>query len=315
MIRYILTRMAWFIPNVLFLSFALFASLQLLVGSPAAMMLGLDASPEAIEAINERYGFNDPILVQYGRWLFNALQGDFGRSFSTSQEVSAMIVRALPVTVELALWSIILALVGAIVLSTITADRKIFSGPLASISVVSVTIPNFVLGTLLVLFFSIYLQWLPTSNWVFWEDGVVDHFRHLVLPIITLGAFYFGSFCMIYNAEYRAVRQQLFVRVAKAKGVTNSRVSFVHVMPNAVLPVIVYVGISLGQLVAGAVVSESMFSLPGVGRLFVDAIKANDYPVILAIGMLVLTGMIVANLVTDIVIARLNPLVRLSETA
>jgi len=168
---------------------------------------------------------------------------------------------------------------------------------------------------LVVLFFSIYLQWLPTSNWVFWEDGVVDHFRHLVLPIITLGAFYFGSFCMIYNAEYRAVRQQLFVRVAKAKGVTNSRVSFVHVMPNAVLPVIVYVGISLGQLVAGAVVSESMFSLPGVGRLFVDAIKANDYPVILAIGMLVLTGMIVANLVTDIVIARLNPLVRLSETA
>jgi peptide/nickel transport system permease protein len=179
------------------------------------------------------------------------------------------------------------------------------------LSVVGVTVPNFMLGATLIFVFAITLRWLPTSAWVAWSDSVSAHLMHLVLPVITLSAFYFGSFSMVYRAEYRAVMNQPFVRVARAKGISESLVSFKHVLPNSVMPIITYMGISLGQLMGGAVVTEVVFSLPGMGGLFVAAIRGNDYPVILAIGMIVLTGMMLINLIADIILARINPQVRL----
>jgi peptide/nickel transport system permease protein len=312
MLKFVLPRLLWAVPNIIILTLLLFLTLTVLLGSPAAMMLQLEASRAALAATEHAQGFDKPVLVQYGRWLLAALHGDLGRSFASGQTVASLIADAIPITLELALWSILLSALGAVMLNTLAARTAVASGLLSAISVVSVTIPNFVLGAALVLLFSVLLGWLPTSAWVPWSDGIWPHIQHLILPVLTLSAFYFGSFSMMFQAEYRAIEDQLFVRVARAKGLSDVTVSFRHIMPNAVLPMIAYVGICLGQLVGGAVVTEVIFSLPGIGRVFVTAIKGKDYPVVLAIGTLVLLGMVIANLVADIVLARLSPTVRAS---
>lgn len=311
MLRFILSRIAWFVPNTLLLTFLLFAVLTSWVGSPAAMMLGDAATQESLAEMERAYGFDDPVVVQYGRWLFNAIQGDFGRSYATKQEVVSMIVGALPITIELSFWAILVAGIAAVTLSSITVGSRYITVVVTIIAVIGISVPNFMLGTSLDYLFAIQLRWLPTSGWVAWSESISSHFRHLILPVVTLCLFYFGSFTMVYRAEYRNITRQLFVLVAKAKGISNSRVSMLHVLPNSALPIITYIGISLGQLAGGAVVTEVVFSLPGVGRVFVAAIKGNDFPVILAIGMMVLTAMMFFNLLADIVLAWINPQVRL----
>jgi peptide/nickel transport system permease protein len=311
MIGFILRRLSWTVPNIILLTFLLFVAVTTWLGSPAAMMLGTDASPEAIAALNLRYGFDQPVWWQYLGWVGSALTGDFGRSYATQQSVSAMIGPAVPVTLELAFWAILLAVLTAVALNSLVVARRAIGTVTTGLSIVGVTIPNFMLGATLIYVFSVRLRWLPTTGWVPWEDGAGQHLLHLIMPVLTLFAFYFSSFSMIYRAEYRAVQRQLFVRVAQAKGISESRVSFRHIMPNAVLPVITYVGISIGHLVGGAVVTETVFSIPGLGRVFVTAIAAYDFPVMLAMGMIVLTGVMLINLLADLVLASVNPQIRL----
>lgn len=311
MIGFILRRLAWMVPNIIVLTFLLFATVSVWVGNPAAMMLGMDATPETIAELNRRFGFDDPVLVQYLRWAGAALAGDFGRSYSTQQPVAAMILPALPVTLELAAWAILLAVVTSVGLNSLVIGRRVIGPVTTGLSIIGVTIPNFMLGASLIYLFSVVLGWLPTTGWVPWSAGVGAHLAHLIMPVLTLFAFYFGSFSMVYRAEYAAMQRQLFVRVAAAKGLSETAVSFRHVMPNAVLPVITYVGLSLGQLVGGAVVTETVFSIPGMGRLFVSAIGSYDYPVMLAVGMIILVAVMVMNLLADIALAAVNPQVKL----
>lgn len=309
--RFVLRRLAWMLPNVVVLTFLLFAVITKWLGSPAAMMLGTDASPQAIAQLNQRYGFDQPVLRQYLRWIGAALSGDFGRSYATQQTVAAMIGPAIPVTLELAAWAILLALLTSVGLNSLVIGRRTIAAATDGVSVVGVTIPNFMLGAMLIYVFSVRLRWLPTTGWVPWREGVGPHLLHLVLPVLTLSTFYFSSFSMIYRAEYRTVRRQLFVQVAQAKGISETRVSFRHIMPNAVLPVVTSMGISMGHLVGGAVVTEAVFSMPGLGRLFVAAIAGYDFPVMLAMAMVVLTGVVLANLLADLLLAWLNPRIRL----
>jgi len=311
MTGFVLRRLAWVLPNIVVLTFLLFAGVSGWVGSPAAMMLGTDASPEAIAELNRRFGFNDPVIVQYVRWVGGALRGDLGRSFSTQQPVADMIGPALPVTLELALWSIIFAVLASIGLNSLTWARRAIGAATTGVAIVCITIPNFMLGASLIYIFAVWLGWLPTTGWVPWSEGALLHLKHLILPVVTLFAFYFGSFTMVYRAEYRSVERQLFVRVAAAKGLSEGAVSFRHILPSAALPVVTYVGLSLGQLVGGAVVTETVFSIPGIGRLFVSAIGSYDYPVILAVGCIVLVGVMLINLLADIALAAINPQIRL----
>ncbi|MCH8029295.1 MAG: ABC transporter permease, partial [Candidatus Dadabacteria bacterium] len=156
------------------------------------------------------------------------------------------------------------------------------------VSIIGITVPNFMLGISLIYLFSVELRWLPTSGWVNWSDDVVGHITHLIMPVVTLSAFYFGSYTLVYRAEYRIVSRQLFIKVARAKGLSEFRVSFKHALPNSILPVITYIGLSLGQLTGGAVVTETVFSIPGIGRLFVFSITSHDFPVMLAIGVIII---------------------------
>lgn len=303
-------RLLWAMPSAILVTALLFFSVAGLLGSPAALMLGQDATPQGIAELNARLGFDRPLLVQYLDWMGRALVGDFGRSYSTHQTVAQGILPRLPVTLELGVLAIALASTVAVVVNSITAGRAVIRPVATTLAVAGITLPNFALGLSLVFLFSVELGWLPSIGWAPWSAGPWTHFKHILLPVLTLSAYYYGSFTLIYRAEYDAVSRRTFVRVAEAKGLSRPRVSFRHVMPNAIMPVITYVGLSLGQLMGGAVVTESLFSVPGIGSLLVESILARDYPVMLAIGMITIAAVIVMNAAADALYGVVNPQIR-----
>ncbi len=310
MLRLIVRRAFMMVPTALLVSALLFFSVTYLLGSPAAMMLGQDASSQAIAALNTKYGFDQPIIMQYAHWLGSALQGDLGRSYTTQQSVAQAIGACIPVTLELTFWSILLATSLAVVLNTIPTARALITRATTAVNLVGITVPNFMLGISLIFLFSVVLGWLPSTGWVPWSDGVLPHLQHMIMPVLTLSSYYFGVFSIVYRAEFRDVVQRMFIRVAQAKGLGEWRVAFRHAMPNAILPVITFVGISTGQLTGGAVVTETIFSMPGTGRLFVAAIEGRDFPMMLAIGMLIVVGVVLMNLLADIAYTVANPQIR-----
>jgi len=312
MLTLVVRRLLLAVPNLILISALLFFSVSGFLGSPAGLMLGADASPEAIAALDARMGFDQPLAAQYLQWIGGALTGDLGRSYTMQESVVSLLLPRIPITAELAFLAILLATLSATVINSITVGRG-FVRPLAtSLGIAGITVPNFMLGISLIFIFSVKLGWLPTTGWSPWSEGVLEHFRHLLLPVLTLSAFYFGSFSLVYRAEYETVRRQLYVRVARAKGLSETAVSFKHVLPNSILPVITYIGITLGQLTGGAVVTETVFSVPGTGSLFVSAILARDFPVMLAISMLIIVGVALMNLLADLLYTVANPRIRLA---
>jgi peptide/nickel transport system permease protein len=309
-IELVARRLFLAIPTTIVLTFLLFTSVSVLLGSPAEMMLGQDASPDAIKALNARYGFDRPVLVQYFDWLTKAAQGDFGRSFVTQQSVAGAVLPAIPVTLELALWSVLLAALAATVLNSLPVARRIVMPLVVTLNIAGLTVPNFMIGISLIFLFSVGLGWLPSSGWEPWSDGAINHLRHIAMPVLTLSAYYFGAFSIVFRAEQKDVARRLFVQVARAKGLSEWMVSFKHALPNAILPVITFIGLSIGQLTGGAVVTETVFSMPGIGRLFVSSIAARDFPLMLAIGMLIMVGVVVMNLLADLVYTLVNPQIR-----
>jgi peptide/nickel transport system permease protein len=310
MLRLAIRRMCVMVPTALVVTALLFFAVNGLLGSPAAMMLGQDASPQTIAELDAEYGFDQPLAVQYMRWLGEALRGDLGRSYTTRQSVAQAVGNSLPVTIELAVWSILLATSLAIVLNTIPTARLLTTRTTAAVNVVGITVPNFMLGISLIFLFSVKLGWLPTTGWAPWSDGAIDHLRHIIMPVVTLSSYYFGVFSIVYRAELHAVTRRMFIRVAQAKGLGEWRVAFRHAMPNAILPVITFVGISAGQLTGGAVVTETIFSMPGIGRLFVRSIETHDFPTMLAVGMLIVVSVVLMNLLADIAYTIANPQIR-----
>lgn len=310
MIELVARRLFFAIPTTIVLTFLLFVSVSALLGSPAEMMLGQDASAEAIKALNAQFGFDRPILVQYFDWLTKALQGDFGRSFITQQSVASAVLPAIPVTLELALWSVLLAASAATVLNSLPVARGIVMPIVVTLNIAGLTVPNFMIGISLIFLFSVGLGWLPSSGWEPWSEGIASHLRHIAMPVLTLSAYYFGAFSIVFRAEQKDVARRLFVQVARAKGLSEWMVSFKHALPNAILPVITFTGLSVGQLTGGAVVTETVFSMPGIGRLFVSSIAARDFPLMLAIGMMIMVGVVVMNLLADLVYTLVNPQIR-----
>ena len=312
MLTLVARRLLLALPNLILISALLFFSVSGLLGDPAGMMLGQDASPAAIAELSHKMGFDRPLYLQYLSWMGSALTGDFGRSYATQESVAGSLLPRIPITAELAVLAIAVATVSATVLNSLTMARRLVRPAAALLGVLGITVPNFMLGISLIFLFSVRLGWLPTTGWSPWSDGILEHLRHELLPVLTLSAFYFGSFSLVYRAEYETVRKQLYVRVARAKGLSESAVSFKHVLPNSILPVITYIGISLGQLTGGAVVTETVFSVPGTGSLFVGAILARDFPVMLAVSMLIVLGVVLMNLIADLLYTVANPRIRLT---
>ena len=311
MLTAIVRRVLLVIPNIVLLTALLFWSVFSLLGTPVEMMLGRDADPATIEALNARYGFDRPVHEQYLSWIWNALQGDFGRSYVTKQSVADAILPRILVTLEIAGLAVALAVVATAVMNSIPVARRAIGSANTGLSLVGITVPNFMLGISLIYLFSVQLGWLPTTGWVDWSEGFVKHCTHIIMPVLTLSAFFFGSFSLVYRAEYRSIQQQLFIKVTRAKGLSEWGVSFRHALPNSIMPVITYAGLSLGQMTGGAVVTETVFSVPGMGRLFVDSITSHDFPVMLAVGMIIIVGVVLLNLLADILYTVINPRIRL----
>ena len=229
MLTVIVRRLLLAIPTMIALTAILFFSLTALLGSPAALMLGQDASPEAIGALNARYGFDRPLYVQYFDWITSAARGDFGRSHTTQQSVASAVLPCILVTLELAVLSIVLAALAAVVTNTLPAGRRVLGPVVVGANLIGITVPNFMLGISLIFIFSVGLGWLPSTGWMPWSSGALVHLKHMILPVLTLSAYYFGVFSIVYRAEYRDVQKRLFIQAARAKGISRSRLSLIHI--------------------------------------------------------------------------------------
>jgi peptide/nickel transport system permease protein len=285
-------------------SFVVFAILHL-TGDPALVLLPPDASPEDVRRFREVMGFNDPFFVQYGRFLKGALQGDFGQSVRHGEPAFGLVLERMPATFELAGAALALALCLAIPAGIVSAVRRNTAlDYLATVvALFGQSLPTFWLGIMLILLFSVQFHLLPSSG-----RGTLEH---LILPAVTLGLFTTARITRLTRSGMLEVLNQDYIRTARAKGVSDPPVVWKHALKNAAIPIVTIVGIELGTLLGGSVITETIFAWPGVGRLSVQAIANRDYPVVQAAVFLLASTFVLVNLLVDVVYTYLDPRIRL----
>jgi peptide/nickel transport system permease protein len=303
---------------VLFLgSVLVFLGVRALPGDPAVVLAGNEASPSAIAAIRHDYGLDQPLPVQYGRWAGKALQGDFGRSTQDLIPVGHILGERLPVTIELSLLAMIVAVGVGVTAGIIAATRRgRFADYVATgFGLVGLSVPHFWLGILGILLFSVQLHWLPASGYVPFTGDPAGNLERMLMPALVLGT---GFAAVLMRQTRSAMLDSLsadYVRTARSKGLAERSVVGVHALRNSLTTVVTVLGLQLGALISGAVVSEQIFVIPGFGKLTVDAVATRNYPVIQAVVLVTVAGYIVVNLLVDIAYALLNPRVRLTGVA
>ncbi|MGB6780388.1 MAG: nickel ABC transporter permease [Planococcus citreus] len=293
------------------ISFLVFSSMHIAPGNPAAVIGGPTATASDIEAIEENLGLNDPFLTQYARYVGNAVQGDFGYSYQTTQPVADAIMVRFPNTLKLAVASMIVAVIIGIITGLISALRQNswLDVSATTFALAGISIPNFWLGALLILVFAVNLQWLPvggmSSPW-YTMDGI----KELILPAITLGT---GSAAMIARMARSSMLEVIradYVRTARAKGVKEKNVIWIHTLKNAMIPIITIIGLNFGFLLGGTIITEKVFAINGVGRLMIDAIAARDFPMVQGSVLLVATLFVLVNLLVDIIYTYIDPRIK-----
>jgi peptide/nickel transport system permease protein len=292
-------------------SLILFAIMRLAPGGPEAVLIGGEFSPEVAAQVRARLGLDRPLLAQYATWILAAARGDLGRSFKTGDPVATLVLDRLGPTLELTGGALALALLVAVPLGVLAAVRRntVWDVLASGVSLFGVSFPSFWLGIMLILLFSQTLGLLPPSGLSEYgrEGDLGARLRHAVLPTLTLALIQMASFMRFTRSSLLEVLQQDYVRTARAKGVPDRRVIWRHALRNALIPVVTVVGLSLPVLVGGAVLTESVFAWPGIGRLAVSAVFERDYPVIMGVNLLVSTVVIGANLVTDLAYSVIDP--------
>jgi peptide/nickel transport system permease protein len=316
MSRYVVHRLLQMIPLLLGITVVLFAVIQAAPGGPEAALLESDRfiDPDVIEAYRQRLGVDRPVPVQYVRWLGSALRGDLGVSFSTTRPVAEMISERLPATLELMGASFLLAAVLAFGLGVVSAARQYswFDHVGTGISFVGIAMPVFWFALILQLIFAVRLGWLPVAGTrTVGATSLGDHLRHLILPATVLSLRYVAGWSRYLRSSMLEALRTDFVRTARAKGLPEIAVVWGHGLRNAMIPVVSVMALNLSGLFSGAVITETVFAWPGVGRMFVQAMFARDYPLLMGILMLGSTMVVVFNLVADILYGLLDPRIRL----
>ncbi|MBO0914649.1 ABC transporter permease [Streptomyces laculatispora] len=313
MTKYLLTRLRQSLITLFLVSIVVFAGIRALPGDPALALAGEERSPEALTAIREAYGLNDNIVVQYGRFIGHALTGDLGTSSRTGLPVADAIGQALPVTLELAALSLLLAVVLGIGAGVIAAVRR--GKPeewIANvIALIGLSIPTFWLGIVLVLGFAIAVPVFAASGYVPFGTDPVDNLRRMVLPAIVLGS---GLAAVVMRQTRAAMLDSLsadYVRTARAKGLSKRSVVGGHALRNSLVTVVTVLGLQLGHLISGAVVTEQIFVLPGFGKLTIDAVFTRDYATLQAVVLCTSAAYILINLLVDVVYSVIDPRIRL----
>ena len=309
--RHLAKRLGFAVFMLVGVSLVLFALMHLAPGGPEAVLIGGDFSQEVAAQVRHRLGLDRPLLAQYATWALAALGGDFGRSFKTGDPVSTLILDRLGPTLQLTGGALGLALAVALPLGVLAAARRdsVWDTVASAASLFGVSFPSFWLGIMLILLFSEALRLLPPSGLSEYgkEGDLAERLRHAVLPTLTLALIQMAAFMRFTRSSLLEALGQDYVRTARAKGVPGRRLIWRHALRNALIPVVTVVGLSLPALVGGAVLTETVFAWPGIGRLAVGAVFERDYPVIMGVNLLVAAIVIGANLVTDLAYFLVDP--------
>lgn len=313
--KYILKRLLSMIPAVFVVSVVIFLIIHLTPGDPAAVMLGDQADPEAIAALREALGLNDPLPVQYLRWLGGVLQGDLGQSLYSDESMISMLLSHLGPTLSLTVFALAISLIVAVPLGILAARKRgaLADNAISVFSMIGISMPSFLLGLLLMLVFAVALRWLPAAGYkTLAEDGMAEHLRYLVMPAIALGFMEAGLILRMTRSSMLEVLGSDYIRMAKAKGEKSLAITCKHAFKNALIPIVTTVGQTFMGLLSGATVVESIFNIPGIGKMTITAVQQRDYEVVQAVVLFVSMINIVVCLVIDLIYAAIDPRVRLS---
>lgn len=312
MVSYIFRRVLSTLPVMGIVALFVFSLLYIAPGDPAAVIAGDQASPADVERIRQGLGLDRPFLIQFGDWLWRILHGDLGTSIFTNMPVSAMIAQRIEPTLSLMIITLVLTIFVAVPLGVAAAwkagtwvDRTIMA-----FAVFAFSLPVFVVGYVLAYLFALQLEWLPVQGYTPLSAGLWPWLQNLILPALALGSVYIALIARITRASMLEVLQQDYVRTARAKGLGQNNILFVHALKNAAVPIVTVIGIGIALLIGGAVVTESVFAIPGLGRLTIDAILRRDYPVIQGIVLLFSFLYVLVNLMVDVTYTLVDPRIR-----
>lgn len=310
---YILKRILSLIPVFLVMSVVIFLVVYLIPGGPAASLLGMEASQAQIDALNTELGFNRPFLVQYGDWVLNVLQGDWGTSYLLQQPVLQAIGEHFAPTLSLAVCAEIFTLIFSIPFGILAAYKhgtKIDTVTV-SVSMVGVAIPGFLLSMFLMLLFGVTLRWLPVAGYAQMSQGFGQHIRYLMLPAISLGVAQAAYITRMTRSSMLDVLYMGYIRTARAKGVKESMVVFKHMLKNAAPTILTAIGQSFGGLITGTIVTETLFNIPGLGMLIISSINQRDVFVIQGVVLFVTLVYVLVNLVVDLTYGFVDPRIQI----
>jgi peptide/nickel transport system permease protein len=303
--------------TLVLISVIVFTGVRMIPGDPARVLGGTDADPAGMEEIRQKYGLNDPIAVQYFRWVGLALRGDLGESIRTRQSVAWTVAVKLPITVELAGLALLVALALAIPAGVVAAVRRNTTWDVvaSAVSLCGVSIPNFWLGIMLILLVSVRLGWLPASGFVPLVEDPVANLKRMIMPALVLGT---ALAAVLMRQTRNAMIEILsadYIRTARSKGLAGFAVVVRHALRNGLIPVVTVLGLQMGALMSGAVITESIFVVPGFGRLIVEAVFTRDYPVVQGVVLITASSYVLINLLVDVSYTVLNPRIRIRGTA
>jgi peptide/nickel transport system permease protein len=317
LLQFIAKRLLTAIPTLLIVTVMVFGIQRLLPGDPALALAGEERDPAVLEFIRDRYRLNDPVPVQYGAWLLQVVQGNLGESIRTRQPVTELIFEKLPVTLQLGAMSILVAILIAIPAGVIAAVRR---GSLADhastlFALTGLSVPNFWLGIMMILLVSVQLRLLPASGYVSFAEDPVENLRRMIMPALVLGTGLAAVLMRQTRSAMLEVLKQDYVRTAAAKGLRPRTVILRHALRNGLIPVITIIGLQMGALFSGAVLTEQVFSIPGFGRLIVDAVFNRDYAVVQGVVLFTATMYIAINFLVDIAYAVVDPRIQVGGSS
>jgi peptide/nickel transport system permease protein len=312
MLTYIVRRIVLLIPVLIIVGLIVFTLIHLTPGDPASVMLGREATIEQKEALREQLGLNEPFLTQIVDWFWNALHLDFGESLFIGKPVTEALMDRVQPTALLAIYSLTVAVLIAVPSGVLAATRpnSVLDRLLMMVSISGVAIPSFFFGILLILLFAVNLGWLPAGGYVDITDDPIDHIRYMILPVLALGFSAAGLMARLVRSTMLDVLNQDFVRTAYAKGLPQRHVVLLHALRNALIPVMTIVGITFAHMLGGAIVIETVFNLPGMGRLLVQSVTRRDFPVVQGAVMTVATIQVLMMLLLDVLYVYVDPRVR-----
>ena len=311
--QYLVKRLIHAIPVFVGISLVVFSLIHLIPGDPAIAVLGEQATDEEVNALREEWNLNDPLWQQFGIWLLNIMQGDLGRSLHTNQPVSEIIASRLPATAILSGIAIVVSLMIAIPVGIISALKRnswIDHGARV-VAMLGVSIPNFWLGIVLIIVFAVHLGWLPPGGYHF-SKGFWAGMEGMLLPAVALGAAYAAITTRMMRSSMLEVLRQEYIETARAKGLPESRVIRLHAVKNAIIPTITVIGMQIGYLLSGAVLTETIFFMPGVGRELITALAKRDFPIIQGLILFFATVFVITSIIVDLSYAFLNPKIEYS---